>query len=117
MSHVRKTKGLHVVIDLFGCDPYQINSIKFWRGALTDAADSAGMEILHEHFHQFEPQGMTGFLMLSTSHISVHTWPEYGYAACDVFSCSDDGNTLKAVDSLIKAVESTRKSIQKIKRG
>lgn len=117
MSRMRKTKGLHVIVDLFGCDPYQANSIKFWEDTLTYAAHSANMEILHQHFYQFKPHGVTGFLMLSTSHISVHTWPEYGYVACDVFSCSDDTNTLKAVDALTKAVESFRKNIQKIKRG
>lgn len=117
MNRIRKTKGLHVIIDFFGCDPHQVGSIKFWEETLIGAANSAGMEILHKHFHQFEPQGVTGFLLLSTSHISVHSWPEYGYAACDVFSCSDEANTYEAADFLMKAVESSRKSVQKIKRG
>ena len=82
-----------------------------------EAAESANMEILHTHFHEFKPQGITGFLLLSTSHISIHSWPEYNYVACDVFSCSDDTNTLKAANSLIKAVESTRKKVQRVKRG
>lgn len=117
MSHVRKTRGLHILIDLSGCDPHQINSKKFWNDTLTGAANVAGMEILHTYFHEFKPQGITGFLLLSTSHISIHSWPEYNYAACDVFSCSDDANTLKAAEFLIQAVESTKKRIQKIKRG
>ncbi|OGG93942.1 S-adenosylmethionine decarboxylase proenzyme [Candidatus Kaiserbacteria bacterium RIFOXYD1_FULL_47_14] len=117
MSHLRKTKGLHILIDLSGCDPHQINSKKFWNDTLIGAAQAASMEILHTHFHEFKPQGITGFLLLSTSHISIHSWPEYNYVACDVFSCSDDENTLKAADFLVKAVESTKKQIQKIKRG
>src|SRR3989344_5632587 len=117
MSHVRKTRGLHVLIDLSGCDPHQINSKKFWSDTLTEAARSAHIEILHTYFHEFKPQGITGFVLLSTSHISVHSWPEYNYVACDVFSCSDDANTIKAAEFLIQAVESTKKKIQKIKRG
>lgn len=117
MSHIRKTKGLHILIDLSGCDPHQINSKKFWSSTLVGAAKVASMEILHAHFYEFKPQGITGFVLLSTSHISVHSWPEYNYAACDVFSCSDDANTIKAAEFLIQAVESTKKKIQKIKRG
>lgn len=117
MSYSRKTKGLHILIDLSGCDPHQINSKKFWSDTLVGAANAAGMEILHTYFHEFKPQGITGFLLLSTSHISVHSWPEYNYVACDVFSCSDDANTLKAADFLIKTVESKKKQVQKIKRG
>lgn len=117
MSHTRKTKGLHILIDLYRCDPHQINSRKFWEETLLGAASAASMEILHTHFHQFEPQGITGFLLLSTSHISIHSWPEYNYVACDVFSCSDDVNTEKAADFLVKAVECGRKKIQKVKRG
>lgn len=117
MSYSKKTKGLHILIDLSGCDPHQINSKKFWHDTLVGAANVAGMDILHTHFHEFKPQGVTGFLLLSTSHISIHSWPEYNYAACDVFSCSDDANTLKATDFLIQAVKSTKKRIQKVKRG
>lgn len=117
MSHIRKTKGLHIIIDLFGCDPHQINSLKFWQETLKGSADSAGMEILHTHFHEFKPQGITGFLLLSTSHISIHSWPEYNYVACDVFSCSDDANTEKAAEFLMKNIEYTRKKIEKVKRG
>lgn len=117
MRHTRKTKGLHIIIDLFGCDPHQINSLKFWEETLRGSADSAGMEILHTHFHEFKPQGITGFLLLSTSHISIHSWPEYNYVACDVFSCSDDINTEKAATFLIKNIESTRRKIERVKRG
>ena len=117
MRYLKKTKGLHILIDFFGCDPHKVNSSKFWTEVLSGAAQAANMEVLHTHFHEFKPQGVTGFLLLSTSHISVHSWPEYNYVACDIFSCSDDVNTDKAADFLIKTVESTRKKIQKIKRG
>ncbi|MSR87757.1 MAG: adenosylmethionine decarboxylase [Candidatus Zambryskibacteria bacterium] len=117
MNYPRKTNGLHILIDLFGCDPHQINSRKFWDDTLKGAAEVAHMKVLHVHFHKFRTQGITGFILLSTSHISIHSWPEYNYVACDVFSCSDNANTLKAAKFLIKAVESTGRKIEKVKRG
>lgn len=117
MRHLKKTKGLHIIVDLYGCDPHKINSTKFWKETLNGAAAAADMEVLHTHFHKFDPQGVTGFLLLSTSHISIHSWPEYNYVACDVFSCSDDVNTNKAAEFLLKKMEFTRKSVVKVKRG
>ncbi len=96
----KEIKGGHYILDFFGCDRDQLNSIKFWQENLAKSADAAGMEVLHSYFHQFSPQGITGFLLLSTSHISMHTWPEFNYVACDVFSCSSDEDTRKAVDCL-----------------
>lgn len=113
----QKSKGAHFLIDLYGCDPYQLNSLTFWKKTLAEAAQAASMENLHTHFHQFQPQGITGFLLLSTSHISIHSWPEYSYVACDIFSCAEDALTTKAVDHLLKSVFHSRKKVQKIMRG
>jgi spermidine synthase len=98
-------RGLHFTIDLYGCDPYILNSPEDLEKIMTLAAKAGSMEILKSHFHKFEPQGVTGFLLLSTSHISVHTWPEYGYAAFDVFSCSNDENTIKVKEYIINNIE------------
>lgn len=112
-----KIKGGHFIIDFFGCDPHQINKMEFWQKELPLAAKEAGMDILHSHFHQFEPQGITGFLLLSTSHLSIHTWPEYNYVACDIFSCSHGDETKKAVDYLQKRIEHSRVEKHYVKRG
>ena len=84
---------------------------------MTDAALAARMEILHVHFHKFAPHGVTGVVLLSTSHISVHTWPEYGYAAFDVFSCSDENQTRKAVDYITGHLTHRTKRIKGVDRG
>lgn len=112
-----KTNGGHYIVDFFGCDPHQINNIDFWKRELPLAAAEAGMEILHSHFHEFDPEGITGFLLLSTSHMSIHTWPEYNYVACDIFSCSHGDETKKAVDYISKKIEHTRLEKHYIKRG
>lgn len=80
--------AVQIVADLYGC-----KSILDDLGAITDAAhkaiDYVGAQIVEECIHQFEPIGITYFAVISTSHFSIHTWPEYGYAAIDIFSCND----------------------------
>lgn len=113
----QRVKGAHYTIDFFGCDPHQLDSLEFWQETLAEAAKEANMEVLHDYYHQFEPHGITGFLLLSTSHMSFHTWPEYNYVACDVFSCSKGEDTKKAVDYLKKKLEHSRSEVHHIKRG
>jgi len=117
MKKQLKPKGVHYTVDFFGCDPHQLDSLDFWQKSLPQAAAAADMEILHSYFHQFDPQGITGFLLLSSSHISFHTWPEYNYVACDIFSCSHDEETFRAVEYLKKAVRHKRTELHKIRRG
>src|SRR3989344_2100313 len=113
----KKIKGKHFVFDLYGCDFHEVDSAKHLEETMRGAAQAARMEILHTYFHKFEPQGVTGMLLLSTSHISVHTWPEYGYAAFDVFSCSDEAQTTLAVAHVMKHITHTRKRMRAVDRG
>ncbi len=80
--------AIQIVADLYGC-----KSILDDLDAITNAAHKAieyvGAQIVEECIHKFEPIGITYFAVISTSHFSIHTWPEYGYAAVDVFSCND----------------------------
>ena len=112
-----RVKGAHYTIDFFGCDPHQLDSLDFWKKALPEAAGAAKMDVLDSSFHQFDPQGITGFLLLSSSHISFHTWPEYNYVACDIFSCTNGDDTKKAVDYLKNVLDHSRTEIHHIKRG
>jgi len=116
-SSENKITGGHYLLDFFGCDTEQLNSMKFWQESLPQAAQAAEMQILNSHFHQFDPQGITGFLLLSTSHISIHTWPEHAYVACDVFSCSSDEYTRKAVDYLKKVLKHKKCEMEYVDRG
>src|SRR3989344_6106781 len=113
----KKIKGKHFIFDLYGCDPHEIDSAEHLEEVLLQAADAAKMEVLHTHFHKFSPHGITAVLLLSTSHISVHTWPEYGYAAFDVFSCSDEAQTKRAVNHIVKHIQHSRKRLRGVDRG
>ncbi len=113
----KKVRGAHYTIDFFGCDREQLNSLSFWQKILPRVAKEGKLDVLNSYFHKFEPQGITGFLLLSSSHISFHTWPEYNYVACDVFSCTKGEDTKNAVDYLKKQIKHETAEVTHIKRG
>lgn len=108
---------MHFLVEFFSCDTGSLNSMPFWKTVLIQTAEGAGLKVLNQHFFQFTPDGITGYLLLSTSHISIHTWPEHGYAACDVFSCGGDEETQEAVDSIIAKLPHQRVNLKRIIRG
>jgi S-adenosylmethionine decarboxylase len=83
------TVGKHCILELYGCDSARLNDEAFLRDTITTAAKRAGATLLNLITHAFDPQGVTGLALLAESHISIHTWPESGYAAVDVFTCGD----------------------------
>ncbi len=109
--------GIHYLIEFFGCDAAQIDSVDFWKKVLPESVKGTSMEVLHEYFYKFEPQGVTGFLLLSSSHISVHTWPDKSYAACDIFTCASEEETKAAFEKLKTLVPCDHVNAEKINRG
>lgn len=83
-----KTLGWHSLIELRGCDPERLKRVAPVRAALLEAAVKAGGTVVRSVFHRFKPWGVSGVVVIAESHLTVHTWPEHGYAAVDVFSCS-----------------------------
>jgi S-adenosylmethionine decarboxylase len=81
--------GKHCILELYDCDRSKLDDEAFLRDTITTAARRAGATLLNLITHRFEPQGVTGLALLAESHISIHTWPESGYAAVDVFTCGD----------------------------
>lgn len=81
--------GRHLLVDLTGCDPAALDDAPRLEALLREVAEVAGSRVLDARFHRFEPQGVTGVLLLEESHLAIHTWPERGAAAVDLFSCGD----------------------------
>jgi S-adenosylmethionine decarboxylase len=80
--------GTHVLADLSGIAAEKLSDCALLEKLLRDAAEAAGAHILFSHFHVFgEGQGVTGVVLLAESHITIHTWPECGFAAADIFMC------------------------------
>lgn len=83
------TVGKHCILELYDCDCARLDDEDFLRSAISNAALRAGATLLQLISHRFLPHGVTGLALLAESHISIHTWPESGYAAVDVFTCGD----------------------------
>jgi S-adenosylmethionine decarboxylase len=109
--------GRHLLADLHGVDRALLIEVGPIEALLRRAALAAGAAILHGHFHSFgAQQGVTGVLLLAESHISIHTWPEYGFAAFDIFMCGAAAPEL-ALDVIEAAFKPARADVNNIARG
>jgi S-adenosylmethionine decarboxylase proenzyme len=79
--------GRHLVADFFGCDADLLNATDEIRSRMLIAGERIGVTVVGEVFHQYAPQGVSGTIVIAESHMSIHTWPEKGYAAVDIFTC------------------------------
>lgn len=109
--------GTHVLLELRDCDPRLLDDLDYIRRELLGAAAAVDAHVIGESFHQFSPQGVTGILSIAESHISIHTWPEYGYAAADIFTCGDRTMPERAADWIVTALRCRNPEITQIRRG
>ena len=87
MSDVTHEFGKHYIIELIKCDPEKIKYVDYVQGVFLDAAEKSEATIVEHFFKQYEPYGVTGIILISESHFSIHTWPEEGYVAIDILTC------------------------------
>ena len=107
--------GSHLIIDMW--DAHGLDDAEQLRTAMIDAVNAAGATLLHIHLHRFSPYGgVSGVAVLAESHISVHTWPENGYAAFDIFMCGD-AEPERAADILKQALRPGRTVMSEHRRG
>jgi S-adenosylmethionine decarboxylase len=107
--------GTHLIIDLFGAK--RLDDLKHIKETLKRCVDVAGATLLHIHLHHFTPNGgVSGVAVLAESHISIHSWPENGYAALDVFMCGD-AKPEACVPVLRKAFKPKRIAVSELLRG
>jgi S-adenosylmethionine decarboxylase len=102
---------------LFDCDFDAISNLEAVKGALIEAAKRAQATIVDVVFHEFNPFGVSGVVVIAESHLSIHTWPEYRYAAVDVFSCGDVLQPEIAVNYLVEQFGAERTSVVEMQRG
>lgn len=115
--HNSPPDGVHYLLEFFGCAKEQLDSLPFMRKLLSKAIADSGITVLNKHFYKFSPHGITGYLLLSASHISIHTWPEYSYITCDVFSCGGDDEAEHIVQYIRGNICHGRMKRRKLKRG
>jgi len=109
--------GTHLLLELRDCNTQMLNDVKKTKESLVMAAKKAGATVLSAHFHEFVPHGVTGVVVIAESHLSIHTWPEYGYAAVDVFTCGDTLQPSVAAAFLIEKFQSKNPALIEVKRG
>ena len=109
--------GRHLIVEMWGVDPGLLDDEARLRELLVEAARRAGGKIIGVLFHKFEPQGVTGVVAIAESHISIHTWPEFGYAAMDIFTCGSHVDPWRAFELAREELKPKNVNVFEIKRG
>jgi S-adenosylmethionine decarboxylase len=110
------TIGRHVISELWGCDLSKLNDVNQIEQIFVDAALRSGAEVREVAFHKFAPQGVSGVVIISESHLTIHSFPEHGYASIDVYTCGDlDPNI--AADYIAEALNARTREHIEIPRG
>lgn len=109
--------GNQLIAELMDCDPVVLADVDLIRGHMLEAARIAGCTIITQAFHHFSPMGVSGAVIIAESHLTIHTWPEYRYAAVDVFTCGDAADPGLAVDTLVRALLCQRSTLTAMQRG
>ncbi len=112
-----KHLGRHVLAEICGCDFDILNDINKVEEIMVNAALEAGAEVRECVFHKFSPQGVSGVVVISESHLAIHTWPELGYAAVDVFTCGEKVNPWDACNYLTDRFSAKNMTAKEMKRG
>jgi S-adenosylmethionine decarboxylase len=109
--------GKHYIIEYYGCDPNLISHRDSVESILLEAARIAKAHIVMYDFHNFSPYGVSGMIIISESHFSIHTWPEHNYCAVDIFTCSETMNEKAAIDYMQKSFGSSNIKVVQLERG
>jgi S-adenosylmethionine decarboxylase proenzyme len=109
--------GTHLLLDLKGCNAELLDDLDYVRSVVVAAAREAGATIVGDTFHKFHPIGVTGIVAIAESHIGIHTWPEFHYAAADIFTCGEDFRAHQAAESIVENLNCGEPSITEIRRG
>lgn len=108
--------GNHILVEFMNCDPHIMNDVATIERNMVDAAVKAGATVINSTFHHFSPYGVSGVVVIQESHLAIHTWPEYGYAAVDLFTCGEMDAWI-SFDYLKECFKSKSYSAIEMKRG
>ncbi len=111
--------GFQIYAELYDCNPKKLSNVEDVRQIFLDAIIESKLTVLKECFHQFNPHGVTGNLILSESHANIHTWPEHSYVSVDIFTCDGEGEekSKKAIQMLKERFGAKRIHIKEFHRG
>ncbi|ALJ00854.1 polyamine aminopropyltransferase [Rufibacter tibetensis] len=109
--------GRHILVEFYNCSPELMNDVVHIENSMVAAAETAGATVINSTFHHFSPYGVSGVVVIQESHLAIHTWPEYGYAAVDLFTCGDSVDPWVSYNYLIEAFKASHGSSMECLRG
>jgi S-adenosylmethionine decarboxylase len=109
--------GTHIIVELSDCESSILSDVDKVTNILVRAAKEANAEVLQTAFHRFNPQGVSGVVVIAESHLSIHTWPEYGYAAMDIYTCGDSTDPWKACRFAAEQFKAKQMLTTEVRRG
>ncbi len=112
-----KVLGHHILVEFYDCNPARLNDLHHIQASMEYAARESKATIVESVFHHFSPHGVSGVVVIAESHLAIHTWPEYNYAAVDLFTCGQTVNPWTAFDILKQQLEADNFSTNELKRG
>ncbi|TMW71689.1 adenosylmethionine decarboxylase [Alteribacter natronophilus] len=112
-----ETMGRHVIAELWNCSVDKLNDMDFIERTFVNAALEAGAEIREVAFHKFAPHGVSGVVIISESHLTIHSFPEHGYASIDVYTCGDRIDPNVASDYIAKSLDAGTSETVEVPRG
>jgi len=109
--------GRQILVEFYDCNSGLINDVVYIESSMLAATEASQATIISHDFHEFSPHGVSGVVVIAESHVSIHTWPEYDYAAVDIFTCGDTIDPWIIQEELKEALESNNSSSVEMKRG
>ncbi|WP_340102578.1 adenosylmethionine decarboxylase [Rhodohalobacter sp. 8-1] len=109
--------GRQILVEFYDCKESTINDVEYIESSLIKATEASNATIISHNFHKFSPYGVSGVVVIAESHVAIHTWPEYNYAAVDIFTCGDTIDPWIIQEHLKEYFESKNVSSMEMKRG
>lgn len=109
--------GKHIIAEFYDCCSTSINDVEAIEDLFVTVAKDAGATVISSSFHKFSPHGVSGVVVIAESHLTVHTWPEYGYCAVDIFTCGDRIDNRLCLKELEQALKARSTSVVEMNRG
>ncbi len=109
--------GRQILVEFYDCESGSINDVEYIEESMLNATKEARATIISHNFHKFSPYGVSGVVVIAESHVTIHTWPEYNYAAIDIFTCGDTIDPWIIQENLKEAFGSKNVSNMEMKRG
>ncbi len=109
--------GRQMLVEFYDCSREKLDDIESISSWMVEAAIRSGATVVERVFHRFSPFGVSGVVVIAESHLAIHTWPEYGYAAVDLFTCGTTVDPMIGFQYLKDVLESKNMSVMEMKRG